>query len=234
MGRRGLFRDSSLRERVYRSIREDLASGVIAPTERLGEERLAELYGVSRTPVREALARLLSDGLIERDEHGLYPYRPRLEELDGLYELRVTLEARGIRRVLENAELQHDSEALTAELTTWQGFRELPPLPDAELVAVDEQFHTTLLQASGNSALAEALAVVNTRMRPVRALDALTPDRVATMVAEHITIVESLLAGRLESALEQLVAHIESSQVRVLERAERAMSMSKLGLALRG
>ena len=83
MGRRGLFRDSSLRERVYRSIREDLASGVIAPTERLGEERLAELYGVSRTPVREALARLLSDGLIERDEHGLYPYRPRLEELDG-------------------------------------------------------------------------------------------------------------------------------------------------------
>jgi len=71
-------------------------------------------------------------------------------------------------------------------------------------------------------------------MRPVRALDALTPDRVATMVAEHITIVESLLAGRLESALEQLVAHIESSQARVLERAERAMSMSKLGLALRG
>lgn len=81
-----------LREQVYRSIRNDLMSGQIAPSERLGEERLAHLYGVSRTPVREALAKLESDGLVERDEHGLFPYRPHLDELGGLYELRILLE----------------------------------------------------------------------------------------------------------------------------------------------
>ncbi|MER2220526.1 MAG: GntR family transcriptional regulator, partial [Rhodococcus sp. (in: high G+C Gram-positive bacteria)] len=90
-----------LREQVYRSIRSDLMSGQIAPSERLGEERLAHLYGVSRTPVREALAKLESDGLVERDEHGLFPYRPHLDELGGLYELRLLLEVHGLRRVLE-------------------------------------------------------------------------------------------------------------------------------------
>ncbi|MFH5211659.1 GntR family transcriptional regulator [Antrihabitans sp. NCIMB 15449] len=234
MARRGSLRPSSLREQVYESLRGDLTSGSIAPNERLGEERLAELYGVSRTPVREALARLLADGLIERDEHGLYPYRPRLDDLDGLYELRSTLEARGIRRVLDDPSLTHDRATVVGELEVWQRFRDSPPDPGPELVGADEHFHTTLLAASGNPALAEALAGVNSRMRPVRALDALTEDRVATMVVEHIRIAESVLAGRLEDAFRQLLDHIESSQSVVLERAERALSMAKLGLAVRG
>ncbi|WP_280510397.1 GntR family transcriptional regulator, partial [Nocardia farcinica] len=98
MARRGRV---PLGEQVYHRLRHDLATGAVVPTERLGEERLAEAYGVSRTPVREALTRLQADGLVERHADGLYPYRPRLEELDDLYELRVTLEAWGIHRVLE-------------------------------------------------------------------------------------------------------------------------------------
>lgn len=92
-----------LSERVYRALQQDLAAGVLVPTERLGEERLAEAYGVSRTPVREALARLLSDGLLERHHDGLYPYRPRVDDLGDLYELRIVLEARGIQRLQTTA-----------------------------------------------------------------------------------------------------------------------------------
>ncbi|RIK12129.1 MAG: GntR family transcriptional regulator, partial [Acidobacteria bacterium] len=88
------------RDRVYRALRSDLMTGVLPPDTRLGEERLAEQYGVSRTPVREALARLVSDGLVERREQGLFPYRPRFDDLADLYELRTTLELRGIRRAL--------------------------------------------------------------------------------------------------------------------------------------
>ncbi|WP_084505559.1 GntR family transcriptional regulator [Nocardia harenae] len=89
-----------LRERVYDALRRDLAGGVLPATERLREERLAAEYGVSRTPVREALARLLADGLVQRHADGLYPFRPRLDELDELYELRIVLEARGLQRAL--------------------------------------------------------------------------------------------------------------------------------------
>jgi DNA-binding GntR family transcriptional regulator len=234
-----------LSERVYYSLRRDLATGAIVPTERLGEERLAETYGVSRTPVREALARLQADGLVERHSDGLYPYRPRLEELDNLYELRTVLEAKGIRRVLdtvrgtERAERRldpapaHDLSLVHTELDRWRGMRDNPPEPGPALVAADEQFHTTLLAAAGNTALADALTRVYVRVRPVRTLDLPTPERIATMTAEHITIAEQLLASEPDMALRTLTAHIDSSRARVLSRAQQALDFTKLARAVR-
>ncbi|WP_433660029.1 GntR family transcriptional regulator [Nocardia sp. CA-128927] len=222
-----------LRERVYDSLRRDLATGVFVPTERLGEERLAEIYGVSRTPVREALARLQADGLVVRHSDGLYPYRPRLDELDHLYELRIVLEARGIQRSgSDSARSAHDLDLIRAELYTWRTLRDNPPEPGPALVA-DEQFHTTLLAAAGNIALADALTAVHTRVRPVRTLDVPTPDRIATMTAEHITIAEQLLSGNVKAALHTLTTHIDISRAHVLARAQRALELTKLARAVR-
>nr|WP_198428655.1 GntR family transcriptional regulator [Nocardia bovistercoris] len=233
-------------ERVYHSLRRDLAAGAIVPTERLGEERLAETYGVSRTPVREALARLQADGLVERHADGLYPYRPRLEELDHLYELRIVLETRGIQRVLEqtgrtahrvvepeSVAPAHDLTSVRAELERWLALRDDPPEPGPALVAADEQFHLTLLAAAGNTALAEALTAVYVRVRPLRTLDLPTPERIATMTAEHITVAEQLLAGAPDTALRALVGHIDTSRAHALARAQQALRLTKLGRAMR-
>ncbi|MFD0365245.1 GntR family transcriptional regulator [Nocardia sp. GCM10030253] len=234
-----------LSERVYHSLRRDFATGAIVPTERLGEERLAEIYGVSRTPVREALARLQADGLVERHADGLYPYRPRIEELDNLYELRTVLETRGIQRILdvvhatERVERSfdpppaHDLSLVRAELDKWRGMLDEPPEPGPALVADDEQFHTTLLAAAGNTALADALTGVYVRVRPVRTLDLPTPDRIATMTAEHIAIAEQLLSGNPDTALGTLTAHIDSSRAHVLSRAQQALDLTKLARAVR-
>ena len=111
---------SDLADRVFVLLRDDLMSGGLPPAERLSEMALAERYGVSRTPVREALARLLADGLVERRERGLYPYRPSLQDLDGLYELRTTVELRGIVRIEEDDDRSHDHDVLGPELDRWQ------------------------------------------------------------------------------------------------------------------
>jgi DNA-binding GntR family transcriptional regulator len=106
--------------------------------------------------LREALARLQADGLVERHSDGLYPYRPRLEELDNLYELRTVLETKGIRRVLDTVHgaeraqrrldpaPEHDLSLVRAELDRWRWMRDNSPEPGPALVAADEQFHTTL------------------------------------------------------------------------------------------
>ncbi|MEV0249312.1 GntR family transcriptional regulator [Nocardia sp. NPDC050712] len=235
----------SLGERVYDAMRRDLAAGAIVPTERLREERLAETYGVSRTPVREALARLQADGLVERQADGLYPYRPRLGELDQLYELRILLEARGIQRALGGGPASfpgwaprdrvaaHDLTLVRAEYDAWKRLRDHPPEPGPALVAADEQFHTTLLAAAGNTALSEALTAVYTRVRPVRTLDLYTPERIAAMTADHLTIAEHLLAGDADTALRALLAHLETSRTHVLARAQQALELTKLGRAMR-
>ncbi|MFZ2238224.1 MAG: GntR family transcriptional regulator, partial [Gordonia amarae] len=77
-------------------MRRDLAAGEFDPGTKLGEERLADRYRVSRTPVREALARLISDGLIERRGNILYPVRPRLDGLAEYYDARALIEIAGI------------------------------------------------------------------------------------------------------------------------------------------
>ncbi|MFD5175183.1 GntR family transcriptional regulator [Nocardia sp. NPDC058379] len=236
MNRRGRV---SLAERVYLALRDDLATGTVPPTERLRAERLAQRYGVSRTPVREALARLQADGLIQRHQDGLYLYRPRLAELDELYELRIVLEARGFQRidaadsVQPHSPASHDLPAVRAELERWREYRDTPPEPGPELVAADERFHTELLRAAGNSALADALTAVYVRVRPVRTMDVPTAERVAAMTAEHIAIAEQVLAGAGEAALHTLTAHIDSSRAHVRVRAEQAIAFTKLGRAVR-
>ena len=220
------------RDRVYRALRSDLMTGVLPPDARLGEERLAEQYGVSRTPVREALARLVSDGLVERREHGLFPYRPRFEDLGDLYELRATLELRGITRALSGV-VVHDRDVLGAELERWRRFRDDPPTADAGFVALDEQYHLTLLAASGNQALCDALDSVNAKVRTVRMFDELAPQRVACAVEEHIAVAEAVFDGRLEEAHTRLREHIVGACAALVRRTEAARTMARLSRAVR-
>ncbi|UYP18225.1 GntR family transcriptional regulator [Rhodococcus sp. Z13] len=221
------------RDQVYRALRDRLMSGTTPPDERLSEERLAEQFGVSRTPVREALARLVSEGLVERRDQGLYPYRPRFEDLPDLYELRITLELRGIRRALEDDSVHHDPAVLVPELDRWYDLRDHPPEPDAGFVTLDEQFHMVLLAASGNRALCDALASVNAKVRPVRMFDYLTVDRVVATIDEHIEVTELVLAGKLDDAHDVLLAHIDTSRTVAVRHAEEARVFARMLRAVR-
>jgi DNA-binding GntR family transcriptional regulator len=222
---------SDLREKVYLSLRRDLVSGAISRTERLGEERLAGLYGVSRTPVREALARLLADGLVMRGDDGLYPYRPHVGDLADLYELRITLELQGITRIADGS-ISHDADVLGPVVEQWKEMKSAPPEPDVDFVTQDEMFHVALLTSAGNQALADALQAVNARIRPVRMFAYIAPDSVVAAIDDHIAIGESVLAGNLESARALLSSHIDVSQGVVIDRANQALSMTRLALSV--
>ncbi|WP_298227211.1 GntR family transcriptional regulator [Gryllotalpicola sp.] len=217
---------------VYVRLRSLLMDGSFAPTDRLTEEALAEQFEVSRTPVREALARLQTDGLVERRDGSLYLYIPSFDTLSELYEVRITLELHGILRVIDDRSLSHDRELLGAELQRWQTLREQPPAPDAGFVNMDEGFHVALLRSSGNAALVDTLQAVNRRIRPVRMYDYLTEDRLEATVTEHIGIAELVLDGDLRAAEKALRVHIDESRQVVMERAANALPIG-LGHALR-
>ncbi|WP_030062259.1 MULTISPECIES: GntR family transcriptional regulator [Streptomyces] len=214
----------SLRETVYAKLRTAVLDGEFGARERLAEVRLAARFGVSRTPVREALARLASDGLIERGDGGFFVTIPNLTRLKDFYELRVTLELRGVARAIEDPSVRHEPAVIAAELDRWYAMRENPPAPDPRFVVQDERFHAELSRASGNPALTEALVAVSERIRQVRMYDFLTQDRVETTIAEHIEIMELVRDGRLDEGYRALHAHVGDSMAVVLERAQRAMT----------
>jgi DNA-binding GntR family transcriptional regulator len=215
-------------ELVYRSLRTTLMEGGILPTERLAEEALAERFGVSRTPVREALTRLQADGLVERRDGGLYLHIPSFDSIADLYELRINLELYGIERAIRDRSLVHDEAVLRRELDTWYAYRDSPPPPDAGFVAKDEGFHGSLLRSSGNLALVEALASVNQKIRPIRMYDYLTEDRIDATVSEHIHIAELVLGSQLSEALSSLRDHVEESRAVVMDRASKAFPVGML------
>jgi DNA-binding GntR family transcriptional regulator len=217
-----------LRETVYLGLRDAIMSGRLPASQRLTEPKLSKQYGVSRTPIRDALIRLAADGLVQREDFGYSVLVPTLTQMRDLYELRLSLELRGIRRAIENPGIRHDSTALRDELAVWQVLRAEPPPPSPEFVLLDESFHVALLSASGNRELVEALQAVNARIRRVRMYDFLEVDRIGKSIAEHIAILESVLAGELERAHRLLHEHIGISLEVVMARATRAVTAMSL------
>ncbi|WP_416061570.1 GntR family transcriptional regulator [Rhodococcus indonesiensis] len=213
-----------LRTRVYRELRTELMNGSIPVGERLTEPKLSARFGISRTPVREALAMLCADGLLRREEYGFSPVPPSIPRIRDLYELRITLELQGIARAIDNPDVRHDRVALTAERERWLHLSAHPPQQEPGFVVLDEEFHVALLAASGNAELAGSLESVNSRIRHVRMYDFMVNSRIETSITEHLAIVDAVLGDELELAHRLLHRHIGESLAVVLDRVTRAVT----------
>ncbi len=207
--------EPSRSELAYRSLKRLLLLGEFPLGQRLGEERLAQSIGVSRTPVREALARLHTEGLVRRHpEGGFEPAFPELDRIGELYEVRQALESLALHRSVGAVAgaTSHDRRALEALREDWAGMSVEPSGgTDPEFVLLDEDFHVRLALASGNSAAADLLVGVNEKIRIVRVHDFLTEGRIADTVQEHLGILDTLLADDVAGAAARLGAHIDYS-----------------------
>ncbi|MBE0550594.1 MAG: GntR family transcriptional regulator [Rubrivivax sp.] len=98
-----LERQPVLVEQVYDALRLQLRNGGVRPGQALQEVRIAEQLGVSRTPVREAMARLASEGLLATDRRSFTVPALTLADVDDIYELRCLIEPAALRRVAQRA-----------------------------------------------------------------------------------------------------------------------------------
>ena len=211
-------------QHAYRELKTRVLTGEFPLNVRLGEERLATLLGVSRTPVREALLRLDAEGLLSRSPDGGWcPVAPNVPAVRQLYEARMALELAALRRPSETGQV-HDHEMLGALRAEWRALESSNPEPDPNFVELDEHFHIGLARAAGNDVLVDLLNSVNERIRLVRMHDFLTAERVVRTVAQHLGIVEAVLGGDLRTAELRFAHHLGESMAVVEERATRALA----------
>ncbi len=216
------------RDQVYQELRRRIMVGEFALNSRLVEERLAALLGVSRTPVREALVRLLADGQLTRVDGGYFVATPDFSDLRDLYDLRITLELRGLARGLEIQSVKHDASLLEPLRDQWRAMCDDRPDPAPDFVLVDEDFHVTLLRSAGNGVLTSTLESVNARIRPVRMYDFLSEERIEQTIRQHLGVLELVLGRRLDEAVGALRAHVGESMEEVERRAARAITQMHL------
>jgi len=216
--------EGSLGDRAHRALKTRLLTGEFPINVRLGEERLASMIGVSRTPIREALKRLHSEGLVALHLDGGYqPVVPDVTVMRHLYEVRAGLELQALQRPGRMG-TRHDPAVIEPLRDKWRQLSLEPtPDPDPSFVLLDESFHITLAEAAANDVAVGFLRQVNERIRLVRMHDFLQQPRIEATIAEHLNLVELVLAGDIVAAEAAFTQHLGDSMAVVEERVRGAI-----------
>ncbi len=213
-------------EHAYHALKEDLLAGEFALGRRLTEDRLSHRYSVSRTPIREALARLHAERLVERHPDGGFTPTPAdLPTARHLYELRFALEHEALNRPQRHGE-RHDRNLLSQLRDEWMSMTPLASddVGDPTFVLLDEDFHIRLAASAGNPELVALLTSINDRIRPIRMHDFVSTPRIVSTIEQHVAVVESLLAGDLSLTHSLIDAHFAESLAEVETRAAHALA----------
>jgi len=173
--------------------------------------------------VREALFRLEREGYLEVHPKSGWSVRALdFEALDHLYDARVVIECAAVERLCAGS----PRAALAGLEKVWLVAPRSRLSDGARVARLDEEFHTTLVAATGNPELARIHHTITERIRIVRRLDFTHPERVVYTYIEHGQILRAILARRSARAVELLRTHIESSKAEV-----RKISLHRLHLA---
>jgi DNA-binding FadR family transcriptional regulator len=226
-----LDRAPHLPSRIVETIQREIQEGRLKPGDRLpGEQVLAVSFGVSRNVVREAIARLRSDGVVQsRQGVGAFVVRseasPSLRlDLDALndrglfrnvFELRAVLETRAAGLAAKRGDAAQRA-AITAALDRMRGAEKWA---DAGVDA-DLEFHRAVALATGNDYIAKVVGFVSEHMRESILATRMRPSAdvktiVEITIAEHVAIHDAILAGSPERARDAMARHITNAAARV-------------------
>lgn len=188
--------------RLIAAIRE----GGLGPGDRLIETELAERLGISRTPVREAIRQLESDGLVTHlPRAGATVRRLDYAEITELYEMRAVLEgtaARFAARAASDVELS-ELDAINAEMRA--------ATTTGALYEANRQLHLVLLNAARNRYLVKSVEAVQTTLLILGPSTMEEGGRAEAAVAEHAALIEALRARDGDVAEARMRAHIEAA-----------------------
>ncbi|WP_121156691.1 GntR family transcriptional regulator [Micromonospora pisi] len=226
-------RRTTLADDVYESVRTLVMDHAVAPGERINIDALARQLEVSPTPVREALARLESDGLVRKRALAGYTATPLLTraEFDELVEMRLILEplaaVRATRRIADetpagNERASTDEGAPAHPLDRLRSAADLPgPAPGsegfaaiAEFTNTDARFHHLIAEHAGNRLLYDAIVRLRSHLHLFRLYFPTTHHGISG--EEHHRVVDAMAAGDADAAGDAMRAHLLSARDRHL------------------
>lgn len=206
----------TIRSQVYQILKGRICAGEYPPGFWLQEQELAGSLQVSRSPIREALRRLVADGLAEEiPNKGVFVRRFTPQDIGEIFELRTLLEGYAIRR--GNARYSPQQQDVLSGL-----LRELEAAHAAEdlelYTHLDDQLHLTIVQWCGNRLAAEMYEKVHSMVQQFRIYSLTAPVRFQDSLAEHRAMVEALLRGDCQGAEKINRNHLELANRQILDQ----------------
>lgn len=211
-----------LRERIYDQLRVEIISCLLAPGTEIRESELALRFGVSKSPVRDALMRLEREGLVITTPRQGYRVSPvSVADAHDMFHLREALERACMERIVRTAsdeQLASLDRFRKFDCTTWSG----------GFIDYNRDFHQTLARLSGNARMRDHLIdLIDQMERAVHiSLSSLKKGDPATVVAEHAQMIDALQARQAPKAQRLSSGHVKSAGKRVMRAMSRVVVVS--------
>lgn len=228
---KALDRPHSLGERTYLALRDYLLCGGLVGGEPMQEEALAAQFGVSRTPVREALARLASEGLLESSGRSyLLPTLSRAD-IDDIYELRLLLEPEAIRQVTQRLNGRKPLKPLREQLAAMVAAHAVGDV--AAFSDANYRYRAAWLELIPNRRLLRAIELYADHVRYLRVLTLGEPSTRVVVLRGLKRLAAAFAADEPESAAAAMRDHLREAK-RILQESLDRQKRQGNGHALRG
>lgn len=205
-------------QRIESALIDDIATGVLSPGERLDEVRLTERFGVSRTPVREALSRLMAQGvLVPGEKRGVRVAEYTREQLAQIFEAMHEIEATCARMASQRLTLLARAEIEAAQAAC------VAAAEAGDVTAflrANERFHRAIYKAVGNPYIAEIALEFRHRTGPFRAKKFVTKEDLLASVRSHDELIADIFSEDSATASRGMRAHMRASFIQTLARTD--------------
>jgi DNA-binding GntR family transcriptional regulator len=217
----------NLSARVYNQIKHLILCNEIMPGQKLYHQQLSERLGVSRTPVREALTRLVQEGYVSfLPKRGFTCKEIRLQEAEELYELREALEAFAVEKAIEILD-DETIEQLRAKMNSYG--RDVNNRFSRERLVFDQDVHLAIAELGGNETLQNMLRHIFERIVLKRRTDSIyDPSRGTTAHQEHLRLLAAMEQRDTTRAVAIVRSHIQAGKQNVIADLRQRQAIREL------
>lgn len=209
----------TLSDEAAEKLRSAIRSGALAPGAKLVERDLADRLGMSRIPIREAIQRLIEEGVVRKEPHrSTYVYVPTRQEIEEISSLRVVLEQFVVERVIERWQPAHEAQ-LRQIVDNMRNARQRQDLQ--EVYECDYRFHLTTWEIADHSLMLEVVSGLRSRISRFlyeanTSFYSSQVDSLDAHVNGHDSLIDVLKNGDVEIAKQIFAEHVLSAKSRIL------------------
>ncbi|WP_180952222.1 GntR family transcriptional regulator [Lachnoclostridium edouardi] len=205
-----MFKNKNISDFVYEKILEGIVQLKYAPGEKISENKLAESLGVSRAPIKNALAKLEKGGyVIIRPQYGTFVMEISAERTRQICDVRLSLEVQAIKAAV-HAVTEEQLAKLEVRFQTIEGMAEDTDEKREYIYLTDSLLHQTIYQASGNEIIPEIMDRYSPEIQRLQRANMTWRDRGEGTLAEMKKIFQALKDRNLEGAVQAMEEHISN------------------------
>lgn len=212
------LRFSSLRDRVFSQLQNDILNGLYEPGESLIESKLSEELGVSRTPIREAIRQLELEGLVKTvPNKGATVNGVSSQDIEDIYTIRMLIEGLAARWATEKITPKELKELKdSVELEEFYTNKK----DSEQLLKFDTRFHDIIYKACKSRPLMHTLSTFHHYVQKARSISMSSPERAAEVLEEHKAILQAIIDGDGYKAERLTTEHVKNASVNLIKQRE--------------